>query len=116
MMLVQVVIVMLSLLIPIGLSSAQESVTRALFNGSASVATASTTVLAAKVDRKYLFLQNTSDTVMHCRVDGGVAVVGSGIYLTALGGGIVYDNIVPDGAITCIHAGSGSKTIAFIQN
>jgi len=83
------------------------------------VGATSTAVLAATsgpgeftATRQYVSLQNDSDTVMYCNTAGAAAVVGAGTRLSANGGGKVWDaRTAPNDAITCIHGGSGTKSL-----
>lgn len=75
-----------------------------------SVGTASTTVLAAKTDRRFLLLINDSDTTIYCTISSIPAVVGRGARLNANGGSLFMDVVVPSGGINCIN-GTGSKNL-----
>lgn len=76
-----------------------------------SVATTSTTAVAADPTRKMLELTNISDTAIDCNMAGGTAVASQGVRIHANGGSRLYDISVPFQAIECIHAGSGTKTL-----
>ena len=74
----------------------------------------STTVLAApSTERKMLFLQNQSDTNMHISVDGDTPDTDSGLIIYANGGARWWDisGTIPQGAVKCIHGGSGDKSL-----
>ena len=75
------------------------------------VATTSTTAVAADPTRKLLELTNISDTAIDCNMAGGTAVASQGVRIHANGGSRLYDIGVPFQAIECIHAGSGTKTL-----
>ena len=76
------------------------------------VLTTSTIVLAAATSpRRLLELVNISDTDVDCNLAGGTAGAGEGTRLKKNGGGRLYDIAVPQSAVNCIHAGSGSKTV-----
>src|SRR5258707_305111 len=76
-----------------------------------SVGTGSTSVLGANPDRAYLQLINDSDTIIYVSVGGGAATVNSGTRLNANGGSVVFDNYVPNGAVTAISSGSSKKLL-----
>lgn len=76
--------------------------------------TASTTVLAApSTERKWLFLQNKSDTDMNVTVDGDTATTAVGFLLKANVGAKWWDvpGTIPQGDIKCIHGGAGNKSL-----
>lgn len=78
------------------------------------VATTSTAVLAAPAagaSRRLVILQNISDTDIDCNVAGATAVAGEGVRILKSGGNAFFDVAVPSGAIACIHAGAGNKTL-----
>lgn len=76
--------------------------------------TASTTVLAAPAtERKWLFLQNKSDTNMNVTVDGDTATTAVGVILYANGGAKWWDvpGTIPQIEVKCIHGGAGNKSL-----
>ncbi len=84
-----------------------------LVHTATNVTASSSIILAANPGRKYLSLQNLSDTVENCTVDGTTATTSTGVYLAAKGGAVWWDveTTVPKGAVKCIHGSSGNKAI-----
>lgn len=79
-----------------------------LINRSGTTTGADQTVAAANPERRYLLVQNVSDTAMTIDFDTA-AVAGTGILLAASGGIQVWDNnAIPVGALHLVCA-SGSK-------
>lgn len=74
-------------------------------------AVTSTTVSAAK-NRIRLALQNKSDVEICLNLQGGVATIAGALCLDA-GQDLLYDEQrgMPREAITCIHAGTGTKIL-----
>jgi hypothetical protein len=105
----------IAIFLPIHALSAE----RATMNKSVvNVTTSSTQVTAGAL--RILILQNASDTTIWCDPSGGTAIVGQGFALnpaaSAGQGGerIVFDLVVPEGAVTCIHGGSGNKVLSVV--
>lgn len=78
------------------------------------VAVTSTVAVAAKSNRTLLILENISDTNIDCKI-GAAAVANEGIRLYANGGTLFLDAKYPTGAVNCIHAGSGTKTLTVTE-
>lgn len=75
------------------------------------VTTASQTALSSNGSRRFAYLQNDSDTTIYCFL-GTPAVANTGIRLNAAGGYFeINDTNRYTGQITCIHGGSGTKTL-----
>ena len=72
------------------------------------VATSSTSVAAANAGRLQIDVVNDSDTVIYLKLGTG-ATANSGIRLNAHGGS--WSSTRYTGAVTAIHAGSGSKVL-----
>lgn len=84
-------------------------------HSTASVGTTNTTVVGAPAGgntRKYIMVQNISDTTVWIKLDGSAAVVNEGVEILSKG---VYEVITPmpisQTAVTGIHNSSGSKTV-----
>ena len=79
---------------------------------SVNVATTTTQAIAVNVDRKFLLLQNISDTAIDIKV-GAVAVAGEGIRVYANGNFEMKpgNGNLNTGAVNAIHAGAGNKTL-----
>jgi len=80
------------------------------------VTTSSTVALAARDGRRWLLVQNDSDTNIYCRLDGGTAVVGGGIRFENGGANLLLSNVIMEAAITCIHGGAATKDILFTDS
>lgn len=81
------------------------------------VTTTSAEVLATNNDRKWVIIQNLSDTVIHCKV-GATAVVIEPIQLNANGGSFEISPQLGNfntGAINCIHGGTGDKVLGVVE-
>ena len=87
--------------------------------GSAGITTTSGTVLAANQYRRFLRLQNDSDTVIYVAIGGTAAFVNSGIRLPVngdqpfsltVGKGNVYT-----GPVHAIQGGSGTKILLVVE-
>ena len=77
------------------------------------VGTTATTLIAANPERRYLLMQNISDSTVEYRLDGSDPVHGAAFLLSP--GGYVelsyqYDNLVT-GAIKGIQAAGGTKRV-----
>ena len=78
-----------------------------------SVGTSTTTIAAAKDKRRFLLLQNISDTDIDIKV-GAAAVAGEGIRVFANGGNFEMkpgNGNLSTAAVNGIHGGSGNKTM-----
>lgn len=60
---------------------------------------------------RILTLVNDSDTTIYLKLDGTAAVANQGHRLNSNGGTLILDVETPNGALTCIHASSGSKRL-----
>ncbi len=81
------------------------------------VATASTAVVVYNRNRRYLLIENISDTPVYLMIDG-TAVTTSGLLLPANGG--FYEMTEALGnldrrLINAIHAGTGNKTVTVTE-
>lgn len=74
------------------------------------VAATSTVTLAEKSNRRFILLENISDTNIDCAI-GATATTGAGIRLYANGGNLLLDNKYPTGAVNCIHGSTGTKSL-----
>lgn len=89
---------------------------------SVNVTTASTTVKAANASRKYLLIQNISDTMVDLNI-GGTAVAATGIRLapgsaTAPGGSYEMSAAMGNlstAVVNGIHAGVGNKAVIVVE-
>ncbi len=81
-------------------------------NSGVDVATTSTSVLSLNASRKKLILVNDSDTDIYVSFSG-TAVANAGIRLNALGGTVSDDTYT--GAVTAIHAGTGTKRLTTVE-
>ena len=80
----------------------------------ATMGTASASVVAANASRVYLLIQNISDTDVYLDFAGGTATT-SGVLIAASGG--YYESpggVVPTGAVTGISTGA-SKTLVVLE-
>jgi hypothetical protein len=79
---------------------------------------ASTVIVAAKPTRRYLLIQNDSDTVIYLGI-GAAAVANAGVRLAASGGAYemsrLFGNLCPD-AIYAIHGGVGNKAFCGLES
>lgn len=80
-----------------------------------SIATTNTTAAGAPssgLTRKYIMIQNISDTTIWIKLDGSPAIVNEGIELLSKGS---YEVITPmpisQNSVTAIHNSTGSKTV-----
>ena len=81
----------------------------------ATMGTASASVVAANATRVYLLIQNISDTDVYLDFAGGTAATTSGVLIAASGG--YYESpggVVPTGAVTGISTGA-SKTLVVVE-
>ena len=62
-------------------------------HGTPQAGTVSGTVLAANADRKWLLVQNVSDTDIYISLGTAAAVTAKGILLKALAGGVIHGQI-----------------------
>lgn len=89
----------------------------AMTESTIAVGATTTAVVPASTSRQYLLLVNVSDTDMYLSLGGNAAAL-SGLPLYANGGSyemsIVLGNLYA-GAITAIHAGSGSKSLVVLE-
>lgn len=68
------------------------------------VATTSTPVLSARQGcRRFLILENDSDTTIYCSLDGNPAALNHGVRLNANGGNLLLDITTTGPAIFAIH-------------
>lgn len=74
------------------------------------VATTSTVTLTAKSNRTFVILENISDTAIDCKF-GADAVASEGVRLYANGGSLLLDAKYPTISLSCIHAGTGTKSL-----
>lgn len=77
-----------------------------------------TTILPARDGRKYLFLQNLSDTIITISLDGNPAVTNRHLQLAAEGGSYELARVetgVPIRSISAIHSGVGNKILVVIE-
>lgn len=85
-----------------------------MLNTGVAIGSASTSVLAANLTRRFLFLVNDSDENIYVSL-GGTAVVGEGILLTAGGGALTLDIAsMWLGSITAICT-SGGKNLTISE-
>jgi hypothetical protein len=81
------------------------------------VSTASTVVLAANTNRKYVLLVNDSDTPIYVSL-GGVAAVNQGIRLNSRGGAYEISRKLGNlytGAINAIQSDAGTKRLLVVE-
>lgn len=81
------------------------------------VTTSSAVMLAQNPNRKYLLIENLSDTNIYIKF-GGDAVVAEGIMLTSGGGSYAMSRLVGNidtRAVHAIHQGTGDKAISFTE-
>jgi hypothetical protein len=78
------------------------------------VTNASTQLLAADYDRKFLFIQNNDAVGIVYLAFGAPAVVGQGMKLAANGGGILLDNNVPTAQVFAIGSIASNANINII--
>jgi hypothetical protein len=83
---------------------------------SATVTTADQEIVAVNPNRRYLLVQNDSDTTVYLSLNGA-AVVGSGIRLNANGGSyeVNFTNLYT-GAVNAIHDGAGDKNMCIQES
>ena len=79
------------------------------------VTTASTTAIAANSTRRYLLIQNNSDTDIYIHLTAGTVTTANGFKIAASGGSLDLTSYQLTGAITAIHGGSGTKTLTFFE-
>lgn len=81
------------------------------------VTTSSATVLASNTSRKYLIIQNVSDTDVWINIAGGTATAAApSLKLIASTGVLIFETgYVPTAAITAIHGGTGTKNISIVS-
>lgn len=83
----------------------------------AGVTTSSSVVLAGNASRKYLLLQNDSDTTIYIKSGASAAVVNEGIRIPSGGSfeaSLLQGNLLVS-QITAIHGGSGTKTLLITE-
>lgn len=86
-------------------------------NAAAVVTNASAALSAANPLRKYLMIQNNDAAGnIYVRLDGGVATVGTGVKISALGGLLELSLVVPSGAITAIGDIANNPNILLVQS
>jgi len=104
----------LSASVPVALASDEWQFTDASpLNSFTAVAVTSTTILAANSSRSYASIVNDSDTVVYLAIEGGTAVVGSGLRINANGGSFEINKMnLMTGAVAGIHGGTGTKNVA----
>jgi len=78
-----------------------------------SVGGSSTTLLAANTNRRYIGVVNTGSSDIRIRFNQA-ATTGTGIQLKASGGAIVFDRVVPTGALNAISE-SGTNTVSVTE-
>lgn len=82
---------------------------------SASVTTTAAQVVAPRYDRRFLFLQNVSDTDMFLKLDssGTALTTGNGLRLVAGGAPFVITCMPGEfiHGVSAIHGGTGSKDL-----
>ena len=77
------------------------------------VTTSTGEALAANTSRRWLLIENDSDTAIYCKV-GVAAVLNQGIRLNANGGSWELSPRLGNyntGAVNCIHGGTGNKVL-----
>lgn len=85
----------------------------ALTHTAINVTTSTGEALVANTSRRWLLIENDSDTVIYCKV-GVAAVLNQGIRLNANGGSWELSPSMGNyntGAVNCIHGGTGNKVL-----
>lgn len=80
-----------------------------------SVTASSTEAIAANSTRRYLLLQNNSDTDIYISITGGTVTTANGFKLASGGGSLDLTTYQITGAITAIHGGTGTKTLTYFE-
>jgi len=101
-------------LLKVGANSVAPLAAGSLAHTQVSVATTSTGILAANVNRRYGLFVNDSDAVIYLRLGTGSAVLNQGIRLNANGGSYemasAYGNL-HTGEVQAIHGLTGTKVL-----
>jgi hypothetical protein len=98
-----------------GLTDQQSVVQGNLTNRSGTITTANTSqqIIAANTNRRYLLIQNHSDSIIYIAF-GVTATTSNGIGLTPGGGSLIYENgFIPTQAINAICTRSNSDFVAW---
>ncbi len=94
-------------------SNEEVTATAAQPGGSVAVANTTTPVVEARDSRSELTLTNDSDTAIYLRLAGTGAKVGQGLMINANGGSYTTDKYT--GAVSAIHAGTGTKNLCVVE-
>jgi hypothetical protein len=81
------------------------------------ITTASTEILATDSNRKYLRIENISDTDIWVRLDGETATAAApAVFIAKTSGTLEFkDQFIPTASITAIHGGSGDKNTSILS-